>query len=315
MKDKFVFARLLKYMPKELSELEQARWLYIQAGKRLSYDMNAFYLRDEKLGSKYNEKVDILSETDTMLVCKPINLVYIQLLRKIGIDAKLVVLDDRFEYNHVGTRIKFKNGLEIFTDLTLDLYRIQSGMRTLNFAYTTPGGDYDILTKKELKDIDMKLGYTYRGVYIDDFFDFVSGELKNDEKVSRYLLDGKKTSEVPILSIIESKLNFILKHIFFQKLGYVEGRNLLIYMLEKCLTDEEKENISQYDLVRKKMDGINEFANCIKISKGKESIYYVKLPKEKMIKVSEDYINSLFNANWRHKKKKEIVNSRNDRER
>ena len=121
-------------------------------------------------------------------------------------------------------------------------------MRTQNFAYTSPGDDYDIISRKELREIDNKLGYTFKGVYLDDFIDFVSGELKNEEKVKRYLLDGKESSSFAQAEIISRKINFLQKHVLPSDLGYVESRNLLLEALGKCLTNEEMKQASEDDI-------------------------------------------------------------------
>lgn len=306
---KIKFIDLLKYIPEGLNDLEKARWVYIKLGKTITYDMNVFYLRDEILGDVYNQKVDINSYESTHLICKSISEIYIDLLKKLGIESELVEVSKDYKFNHVGTKIKFNDGLIVFTDLTLDLYRIQTGMRTLNFAYTSPGDDYDILSRRELREIDNKLGYTFRGVYLDDFIDFVSEELKNEEKVKRYLLNGKEISQFNTAEIISRKINFLLTHVLPSNLGYVESRNLLLEVLGKCLTSEEIMCVNQYDLVRDTVDEFNvEFANCIKINDGRQSVYYIKLPDEEMKQVSQEGIEELFESGWKNKQKKKIVN-------
>ena len=309
MERKIKYIDLLKEIPEGLSELEKARWLYLKLGKTMTYDMNVFYLRDELLGKKYNQKVNIRDYESSHLVCKSISEIYIDLLKELGIESELVEVSKDYKFNHVGTKIKFNDGLIVFTDLTLDLYRIQTGMRTLNFAYTSPGDDYDILSRRELREIDNKLGYTFRGVYLDDFIDFVSEELKNEEKVKRYLLNGKEISQFNTAEIISRKINFLLTHVLPSNLGYVESRNLLLEVLGKCLTSEEIMCVNQYDLVRDTVDEFNvEFANCIKINDGRQSVYYIKLPDEEMKQVSQEGIEELFESGWKNKQKKKIVN-------
>ena len=316
MKRKIKFVDLLKDIPEGLTDLEKARWLYLKLGKTITYDMNVFYLRDEVLGDVYNQKVNINSYESTHLICKSISEIYIDLLKELSIKSKLVEVSHEYQFNHVGTRIELENDLIIFTDLTLDLYRIQTGMRTLNFAYTSPGDDYDILSRRELREIDNKLGYTFRGVYLDDFIDFVSGELTNKEKVQRYLLDGKDISEFDTSEIVSRKINFLLKHVLPSNLGYVESRNLLLDVLGRCLTNEEKNIVKQYDLLKDKKDGTTvDFANCIKIDDGKNNIFYLKLPDEVMKKTEEKEVEALFNNGWKNKQKEKIVNNKDEKER
>ena len=315
MEQKIKFIELLKDIPEGLNDLEKARWLYIKLGKTITYDMNVFYLRDERLKDVYNQKVDINSYESTHLICKAISEIYIDLLKELSIKAELVEVSHEYQFNHVGARVDLENGLNIFADLTLDLYRIQTGMRTLNFAYTSPGDDYDILSRKELREIDNKLGYTFKGVYLDDFMDFISEELKNKERVERYLLGGEDISKFDVSEIISRKINFLLKHVLPSNLGYVESRNLLLDVLGRCLTNEEKGYVHQYDLLKDKKDKSTvKFANCIKIDDGKRHIFYLKLPDEQMKKASDKDIENLFNNGWENKQKKKILNNAEEQE-
>ena len=306
MKSKKIFLDILKNVPSGLNQIETARWIYLELGKVISYDMDAFYLKDELLGNKYNKEIELGKELDTTLVCKPINMIYIKLLNILGIKAELIQLDNSFEFNHVGTSINFDNEMKIFTDLTLDLHRIQNGMRTLDFAYTSPNGNYDILSRKELNEIDDKLGYTFRGIYTDDFVEIVSRELTNNDKVERYLLDGRKVEDVKTIEVISKKLDFILNHVMFKRLGYTEGRNTLIYILQKCLSREEVSHVKQYDLIKQNNEN-NEFANLIKVFDKESSIYYLQLPDEEMKKCTKSDIDGIFERGWKNRNKRQIL--------
>ena len=59
MEEKTNFSKLLEKMPQDLTKLEAARWLYIELGKRFRYNMNVFYITEEKLGEIYNEDINI----------------------------------------------------------------------------------------------------------------------------------------------------------------------------------------------------------------------------------------------------------------
>ena len=258
MEEKTNFSKLLEKMPQDLTKLEEARWLYIELGKRFRYNMNVFYISEEKLGEIYNEDINIDEDILNENICKPINIIYLELLKRIGVDGELKTLSGQYKYNHVGAVLTLDDGLQIYTDLTVDLYCIQKSLRTNNFGYSSPEGEYDILSRRELNKIDDKLGYTFRGIYTDDFIDIVSKELTNKVKVERYLLDGKRIEDCNICEVISKKLDFILNHVMFKRLGYAEGRNTLIYILQKCLSDEESKHIKQFDLI-KQNENNNEF--------------------------------------------------------
>ena len=296
------FSNILKKIPNNLTQIEQARWLYIELGKHFKYDMNVFYLPSEKLGETYNKKVDVDREYFEKTLCKTINEIYIELLKRLKIKSELKTFDGDYEYNHVGTVIKFDDGLEIFTDLTVDLYRIQNGLKTNNYGYSSPEGVYDILSRIEMKKIDDKIGYTYLGLYMNDFIEIIAEEMKNQEFVEKYLPKNYGEGHV-----VADKFEFMLKQIPFEKLGYVEARNFLMYLIDTVFTDCEKQKIKQYDLYRELENDEREFINCIAINEQKIK-FFIQEENKNIQKVDKEKMNEMFEKGWKNRHKKEILN-------
>ena len=307
MEERTNFSKLLEKIPKGLTKLEQARWLYIELGKRFRYNMNVFYISEEKLGEIYNEDINIDGDILNENICKPINIIYLELLKRVGVEGELKTLSGQYKYNHVGAVLKFDDGLQIYTDLTVDLYCIQKSLKTNNFGYSSPEGEYDILSRKELKNIDDKIGYTFKGLYMNDFIDMIAKEMKNDEFVNKYLLKNFKANKPN--NIISEKFEFLLNQIPFEQMGYVEARNFLLYLIQNIFKEEEKNHIEQYDLYKEKenADEGREFLNCIIIDENNAKQYYIQSNGKEIEKLSKDKIEKLFLSGWKNKNKNLIM--------
>lgn len=307
MEEKTNFSKLLEKMPQDLTKLEAARWLYIELGKRFRYNMNVFYISEEKLGEIYNEDINIDEDILNENICKPINIIYLELLKRIGVDGELKTLSGQYKYNHVGAVLTLDDGLQIYTDLTVDLYCIQKSLRTNNFGYSSPEGEYDILSRRELKKIDDKIGYTFKGLYMNDFIDLVAKEMQNDDTIRKYLLRSFKNGEPT--NIVSDKFEFLLKQIPFEQMGYVEARNFLIYLIQTIFKPEEKSHIEQYDLYREKEDPNvgRDFLNCIIIDENNEKQYYIQSNGKEIRKLDREKMEKLFESGWRNKNKNLIM--------
>lgn len=159
---------LLEDMPKNLNQIEQARWLYIKLGKYYSYDQNYYTSEtmEEKLKIAKKNPEEI---TDDNVVCTSMNKIYHQLLEKLGINSNII--NKPTEENKSGrlghsfTELEI-NGKKYFTDIIEDLTKIKLGFKTNNFIIKDTNDKYDSISEAELKKIDDKIGYTYkRNVY------------------------------------------------------------------------------------------------------------------------------------------------------
>ena len=135
-------------MPKGLTQIEKARYIYIQLGKIFSYDER--YITSESEEEKkqiFNKKIE-------------------DMLNRVGIKSKTVLIQGE-RLGHAITELEIDEK-EYFTDLTHDLMNIKTGLKTNEFMIGKPENNqkYEIITEEELKKIDDKLEYTYkRNVY------------------------------------------------------------------------------------------------------------------------------------------------------
>ena len=153
-----------RFPENSLSEIEKAKYLYIELGKKLKYDINYEsnykFIREEAL----YKPVDYNNIIDDTYTCFQISDIYAELLKKAGINVESI-----YEKNNIGkgiehkyVEIKLKDGRKIIADLTYDLGYIQKGMRMSNFGSYIGTDQYDLISFEENQKIDEKLGYALK---------------------------------------------------------------------------------------------------------------------------------------------------------
>ena len=135
---------------------------------------------------------------------------------------------------------------------------------------------------------------------MNEFVDRISEEMKNDDTVRKYI--SKKGTERLHTS---EKFEFLLKQMPLTKMGYVEARNFLIYLISNVFKEEDKRNISQYDLFRECNDGSKEFLNCIVI-RDEQPDYYIQRDGKDILKISKDEMEDLLKNGWKNRRKREF---------
>ena len=231
---------LQKNIPKDLSPLEQVRWIYINLGKLFSYDFRV--AKEPEYG--YNKKIDFQKGIDRYQTCIQISYILDTILNQLpNVKSKIVersMHDMRGNYGeeHVGNDVIINdNGFEyhIILDLTLDLYLIQSDCRTLHFGYQDDGtGTYDIIPQCDNENMDIKLGFinSYK-----DYTDYNIKEAKN-------YLKSFNTSKVDPIYYLETALSCISK-LYKKFQGYHEGV-LYTNLLFRNLLDAEYKDFNLF---------------------------------------------------------------------
>lgn len=167
--EKFIdYDKILSDMPNDLTQIEMARYIYIQLGKYFSYDER--YITSES----DNEKREIFDRDiedieNDKVVCTSLSRIYENLLNRAGITAKTVLIPGE-RLGHAFTELEI-DGKKYFTGLIRDLMNIKTGFKTNEFMIDNPDrfgddSEYVVLSEEKLKSIDDKIGYTYnRYVY------------------------------------------------------------------------------------------------------------------------------------------------------
>lgn len=156
--------KIFKDMPPNLTQVEKARYIYIQLGKYFSYDEQYIISNSEKEKREIFDR-DIEDIVNDKVVCTSLSRIYENLLNSIGINAKTrLVKGERL--GHAYTEIEL-DGEKYKADLIHDLMHIKTGFKTKHFMPIDEKNlSYSHIQEETLKEIDDKIGYTYmRYVY------------------------------------------------------------------------------------------------------------------------------------------------------
>ena len=163
-KSKNIINKILIEIPENYTDIEKARYVYIQLGKYFSYDDQFLTSNNEKEKEFiFNKSIDdIVSDR---VVCTLISKIYEYILNKININARTIFLKGK-RMGHAYTEVII-NEAKYKTDLIYDLTNIKTGFKTKKFmAQDNNNLFYSYLDEEKLKEIDDKIGYTYkRNVY------------------------------------------------------------------------------------------------------------------------------------------------------
>lgn len=271
-------------MPDNLSDLEKVRYIYINLGKILSYDFRI--MRDLSIADK---KLDYSSSTmNNYQTCSQISEILALLLNNITANCTAIVVKRGMKgrvslMNHVAVEVKFNNNKKYLLDLTLDLYLIQSGMRTKEFGNNKLNSDYDSISPKECEEIDKKIGYITNS-YTDKFI------LDIKKAISQHNFEGMTDRE-----ILEYKINIIKEKLLKKFKGSFEAMRYIINVFLIVLDNEELSSLKQYNLSYNNF-GKLELLNIFEF-KGYDLIYSYS-NNLKLENTNLDDIKNLINNGW-----------------
>lgn len=242
----------------ELSELEKVRYVYLNLGRIMSFDL-LFYYGNEKNKRRiykeceYSEEKLCLNLKNGIGICKSISYLLEYILTKLNIKTKTIVdYEDIIYYRHVTNMIYLTDGTKFEVDLQHDLGNIQIHSKTKYFGR-------GIFTQEQLEQLDLKLNYiNENNRYTEEYY---------------YLLE-KSLIKVDNL---EQKLEFILSnlHVYtdLKTMNYVERKNYYIGFLSKFLTSKDKNHITWMDSYYM-TEGPKQYLFCI-VLEGKENFVYL----------------------------------------
>ncbi len=258
------------------SEEEIIRYVYIDLGKRLAFNLK-FYLGNSKAKQQvYSHSTRITAEEaldKNIIICKDSSYIIEAILTKLGINVITIVApnDDR-KCAHVYNIVKPKNGKKPYVlDLQVDMENIQAHMRTTEFGKTA-GESGRTITRDELEKIDFKIGYvTKEDYYTDEYIDLLR-------------------LNAPMFKEFGERMEFILGNIDImnnKKMGYAERIKHHESTLGKILSLTEQLRLKQIDCY--KIHGEErEYVSCITVDvpkKGKE-IYLFSIQENKYNRIS-----------------------------
>ena len=181
----------------DMSETEIIRYVYIDLGKKFSFNLKFAFGNSKTKRQIYTDTIDLdeIMKNNT-IVCSQSSKILEYILKKFDIDI-LTVEDDTDERSirHVNNLVRQKDGKKYIIDLQDDIPNIQSHSFTKSFGLSVERNSPPVITRFELEQIDRKIGYIdSENYYSDDYL---------------YLLK----SDIGYFDTLQEKAKFVLENI------------------------------------------------------------------------------------------------------
>lgn len=261
----------------DMTELEIIRYVYLDLGKRLSFNENFLPFGNSKKKQdmyKYHsrelEDLEECMETNKA-ICKSISYILEYVLKSLGIDIKTVVdTDSNRSCPHVYNIIALKSGESFSVDLQEDIYNIQSHSFTKNFGKSLENENCFVISRLEQEQMDRKNGYINEENYYSDDYLY---SLKYD---------------INFMKSFDEKVKFILENIDIYdnpNMGYTDRQWHHKTILEEFFDKDEfnyQFNNSRIKMIDcyKDINNNRHYVNCVSVQTKNGTEIYVYNKKE-----------------------------------
>lgn len=249
---------ILRRMPANLTQIEQARYIYLQLGKLFTFDEKYWLGNSKTRRMIYKSAKRIQTPKDlknNKVICVSLTNMYNSLLQRMGIEAEAVHAEDDL---HVYTIFKI-DGVEYEADLQRDMKFIQAHRKTRSFGREPDYSTRKLISDEQMQEMDDKFGYTYEG---DEYLAILIDRLRD---------------KLELLPNMEQKIEYALKKIEnFEAdtdMGFVEKMLYYEMILPDVLSSKESKKVQIMDMYVEK-DGERKYTCCI--SANKEKNEYVR---------------------------------------
>lgn len=281
---------LLSKMPENLSDLEKARYLYIELGKLVSYSTKFQNTDDKNFLAMTFKEINVDKFDKNQVNCIMWSSLYSNLLTSVGIENQVIDRYHRYVEFYIDDKCYVADATEgPYTDLA----RIHNDDDTCHFGLSL-NKDKQLNSIKHDKDsldliksIDEKLGY--------------NTDLKENIMELKELLEKIKNNTFNIYDIanaeVDDRLTFKMEYLFSKlgalKAGYYESKDY-VYNLEcDMLTEEEMKNVKGVELKRTNNNYEVDIVQCIYICENNKINYYLLTPFQPIRKVCEEELCAL----------------------
>lgn len=273
--------RMKEEIPKDFSELEIAKYIYIKLGKQKAFDEKYFFgnLKTRKKIYKLAEQNKIDSNEaskNKKIICVSLSYLYRDILKEFGINC---VIAEEFEHKY--PIIVLKNGRRIRADLQLDLYNIHTKSKTKYFGTKEKYGYEAVeeLTDEENIKIDKKIGYIK---YEQEYKDSSISRLKDEVR-------GKDANEFLKIILQDKEINK-----FDKKLEYVELYKYYKSILNRIDSKYLDKKIFSLTCFKERKNGYKDYTMCLySVEKSGVNVYIFSKKEKKFLKVELSKIEML----------------------
>ena len=228
-----IVEKIINSIPNNLTELEKAYFVYLELGKILNIDTGYFL-------SGSRSKKDRIFENGKNFE---------------RINSTNVICNSSAElYAHI-------------LNMLQDLYNIQTGARTRHFAppleYINEGYRRELqeenflslasVSSGELERMDKKLGYSFHGIYLNDFINRIKLEIKNPDFVNEYILpNGVTLDNCSPQNLLKYKFLFLINNLNAysetpnRSIGFLELERYYERLCSAILSPEEDKKVMLY---------------------------------------------------------------------
>lgn len=256
----------------EEKEIKTALYLYVELGKRKSFDSKHYWADKDEI-KRAIERKEIIDSRDINSVakrrrvtCITMSHLYKELLAQFGIRA-CVERDVQQDANvlHMINTIFLKNGDEVTVDLQDDMYRIQTKRALKKFGIQN-AKDSRKFSSEELTQMLMEMGY------ISDKEDYQDAKI---EAVKKDIQGMDVASSIKFISNDERIYGGL------ENLGEVEADRYYKGIIATMFSGVERGKVSQIKCYKKTNE--EEKYSFILFVKGKEPKFYIYSPKNKRL--------------------------------
>ncbi len=179
-------------IPKNYTNDQKLRKLYIEVGKILSKSTEFFYEKNPERQKEIYEHYQLIENRE--VICRSVVYLYCSLAEKLGISCRPLEMDDieGINFNHWAIVYENDNKKYLLNPIP-DFYRVQLGFSTKSFCHTQDyyacsSETFDTMTDDYLRNLDASIGYikSENGLYTDELLFKFGQEVTN--KIGKHII-------------------------------------------------------------------------------------------------------------------------------
>lgn len=283
---------LIQTMPQNLTELEKARYLYIELCKTVTFSTTYQNTDLKTMSYLHNKKVDANNLESREINCRMWTQLYSQLLNSVGIKNEVIDQSHQYVEFHINDEIWVADATYgTYTDLA----RTKNDDQTVGFGLSmyqrigrhSPSPLYSEEAQQLIDKMDQKLGYnTDAKENLQEFKEYLTKIQNGNIPVPKMQDQQEKINS----SELFLKLEYLFTTIGKLNQGYYEQKDFVRHLEKLILNDEEMKQVGAVELKRTNKDKTVDIVQCIYAKDGGEINYYLLSPNRMIQKCEKEQI-------------------------